>query len=185
MMLAWVMIFIETKLKGAFIIKPQKIEDERGSFSRTFCKKEFAEYGLNASITQCNISFNKKKGTFRGMHFQAPPFEEEKIVSCVQGSLLDYIIDLRVESPTFKHWIKVELSEKNGFMLYVPKSFAHGFLTLCDNTQVFYQMTEYYHPEFAIGFRHDDPAFDIRLPYEITTISEKDKSYPDLYLLPV
>jgi dTDP-4-dehydrorhamnose 3,5-epimerase len=180
----WVMIFIETKLKGAFLIKPQKVEDERGSFSRTFCKKEFAEYGLNASIAQCNLSFNKKKGTFRGMHFQAPPFEEEKIVSCIQGSLLDYIIDLRVESPTFKQWIKVELSSKNGYMLYVPKSFAHGFLTLCDDTEVFYQMTEYHHPEFAFGFRYDDPAFDIRLPFEVTTISEKDKSYPDLYLLP-
>src|SRR5688572_28258795 len=180
-----VMIFAETKLKGSFIIKPQKIEDERGSFSRTFCKKEFDEYGLNASVVQCNVSHNKRKGTFRGMHFQAPPYEEDKIVSCMQGALLDFIVDLRVESPTFKQWIKVELSAQIGYMLYVPKSFAHGFLTLCDDTQVFYQMTECHHPEFAFGFRYDDPAFDIGLPFEATTISQKDKSYPDLYLLPV
>ena len=180
----WVMIFVETKLKGAFIIKPQKNEDERGAFSRTFCKKEFAEYGLNAAVVQCNISENRRRGTFRGMHFQAPPFEEEKIVSCIQGELIDYIIDLRVDSPTFKNWIRVELTAKNGYMLYVPKTFAHGFLTLQDDTRVFYQMTEYYHPEFAFGFRYDDPAFDIRLPFEITTISEKDRSYPELYLLP-
>lgn len=179
----WVMIFVETKLKGAFIIKPQKTEDERGSFSRTFCKKEFAEHDLNASIVQCNISSNRKKGTFRGMHFQGPPFEEEKIVSCIQGSLIDYIVDLRSDSPTFKQWIGVELSAKNRYMLYVPKSFAHGFFTLSDDTQIFYQMTEYHHPEFAFGFRYNDPAFDIELPFEITSISEKDKSFPDLYLL--
>jgi dTDP-4-dehydrorhamnose 3,5-epimerase len=178
------MIFHETKLKGAFIIKPQKKEDERGFFARTFCKKEFLEHGLNAAIVQCDISHNKKKGTFRGMHFQAPPFEEDKIVSCFQGAMLDYIVDLRVESPTFKEWIKVELSADNGYSLYVPKSFAHGFYTLRDNTEVFYQMTQYYHPEHSWGFRFDDPAFDIHLPSEIATVSEKDRSYPDLYLLP-
>ena len=179
------MKFIETQLKGVYIIDLQPASDNRGWFARTFCKKEFDEYGLNASIVQCNISNNRRKGTFRGMHFQAPPYEEDKIVSCTQGALLDYIVDLRVESPTFKQWIKVELSAQNGFMLYVPKSFAHGFYTLCDDTQVFYQMTECYHPEFSFGFRYDDPAFDILLPSEITRISEKDKSFPDLYLLPV
>jgi dTDP-4-dehydrorhamnose 3,5-epimerase len=180
-----IMIFTETKLKGSFIIKPQKVEDERGSFSRVFCKQEFDEFGLNSSIVQCSVSNNRKMGTFRGMHFQAPPYEEDKIVSCMRGSLLDYIVDLRVESPTFKQWVKVELSAQNGYMLYVPKSFAHGFLTLHDDTQIFYQMTECYQPQFSFGFRYDDPAFDIVLPYRITTISERDKSYPDLYLLPV
>lgn len=179
------MIFIETKLKGAFIIKPQKIEDERGFFSRAFCKKEFDRYGLNSSIVQCNVSYNKKKGTFRGMHFQAPPFEEDKMVSCVQGAMVDYIVDLRPESPTFKQWIQVELSAGNGYMIYVPRSFGHGFYTLSDSTQVLYQMTQYYNSEFSYGFRYNDPAFDIGLPFEITTISEKDRNYPDLYLLPV
>ncbi len=178
------MIFHETKLKGAFIIKPQRKEDERGFFARTFCQREFLEQGLNATIMQCDISHNKKKGTFRGMHFQAPPFEEDKIVTCLQGAILDYIVDLRVESPTFKEWIKVELSAENGYSLYVPKSFAHGFYTLHDNTDVFYQMTQFHHPEHAWGFRFDDPAFDIHLPSEVATLSEKDRSYPDLYLLP-
>lgn len=178
------MTFHETKLRGAFIIKPQKKEDERGFFARTFCKKEFLEHGLNATIVQCDLSYNKKKGTFRGMHFQAPPFEEDKIVNCVQGALMDYIVDLRVESPTFKEWINVELSAENGHMLYIPKSFAHGFYTLRDHTMVSYQMTQYYHPEHALGFRFDDPAFDIHLPAEVATLSEKDRSYPDLYLLP-
>lgn len=178
------MIFHETKLKGAFIIKPEKKEDERGFFARTFCKKEFLEHGLNATIVQCDISYNKKKGTFRGMHFQGPPFEEDKIVNCIQGAIMDYIVDLRVESPTFKQWINVELSPENGYMLYIPKSFAHGFYTLRDETTVFYQMTQYYHPEHAWGFRFDDPAFDIHLPAEVATLSERDRTYPDLYLLP-
>ena len=178
------MTFHETKLKGAFIIKPQRKEDERGFFARTFCKKEFLEHGLNASVVQCDLSYNKKKGTFRGMHFQAPPFEEDKIVNCIQGAIMDYIVDLRVDSPTFKEWISVELSSENRYTLYVPKSFAHGFYTLRDNTEVFYQMTQYYHPELSWGFRFDDPAFDIHLPSEIATLSEKDRSYPDLYLLP-
>jgi dTDP-4-dehydrorhamnose 3,5-epimerase len=179
------MIFAETKLKGVYIIKPQRIEDERGFFARTYCEKEFARRGLNTSVVQCNVSFNRKRGTFRGMHFQAPPYEEEKIVTCFQGAILDYIVDLRADSPTFKQWIKVELTEDNGHLLYVPKSFAHGFLTLRDHTRVFYQMTQYHHPECAMGFRYDDPAFDIKLPFEITTLAERDKSYPDLYLLPV
>src|SRR5687767_6701485 len=120
------MIFTETKLKGAFIIKPKKNEDERGFFARTFCQKEFEDHGLNGYIAQCNISYNKKKGTFRGMHFQVPPFEEDKIVSCLQGSFMDYIVDLRADSPTFKQWISVELTAENRYSLYVPKSLAHG-----------------------------------------------------------
>jgi dTDP-4-dehydrorhamnose 3,5-epimerase len=179
------MIFVETKLHGAYLIKPERHEDERGYFARTFCKKEFVDQGLNPRMVQTSISYNRKKGTFRGMHFQSAPYQEEKLVSCVQGSILDYIVDLRPESPTFKDYIKVELSAENGFSLYVPKSFAHGFLTLADNSTVLYQMSEYHHSEAAHGFRWDDPAFDISLPFQVTTQAERDRNYPDLYVLPV
>lgn len=176
-----IMIFEETKLKGAFLIKPEKKEDERGFFARAFCQQEFMDHGLNADIVQCDNSYNKKKGTFRGMHFQVAPYEEDKIVSCTLGALLDFIVDLRPASSTFKQVINVELSQQNGYLLYVPKSFAHGFFTLLDSTQVFYQMTQYYHPECARGFRYDDPAFDIHPPFGITAIAERDKKYPDLF----
>jgi len=179
------MIFVETRLRGAFLLMPQRHEDERGYFTRTFCRREFTKYGLNPDIVQTSLSYNRRKGTFRGMHFQAPPFQEEKIVSCVQGSILDYIVDLRPGSPTFKDYIKVELSADNGHALYIPKSFAHGFLTLRDNSVVHYSMTEYHHAESAHGFRWDDPAFDIEVPFEITTQAERDRNYPDLYVLPV
>lgn len=173
------MIFQETILKGAFLIRQEKIKDERGFFARSFCRNEFKVHGLNPDIVQCSISFNKKEGTFRGMHFQAAPYQEEKFVSCVEGAVLDYIIDLRASSPTYGRWIVVELSAENGNIIYVPKSFAHGFLTLCDNTRLFYQMTEYYHPECARGFRWNDPAFNLKLPFPISILSEKDSSYPD------
>jgi dTDP-4-dehydrorhamnose 3,5-epimerase len=179
------MIFVETKLHGAFLIKPERHEDERGFFARTFCRNEFEKHGLNPLVVQCSVSYNHNRGTFRGMHFQAPPFQEEKLVTCIQGAILDYIVDLRPESPTFKQYVKVELSDDNGFALYVPKSFAHGFLTLRDNTLVSYQMSEYHHKEAALGFRWDDPAFDIRLPFQVTTQAERDRNYPDLYVLPV
>jgi dTDP-4-dehydrorhamnose 3,5-epimerase len=179
------MTFVETKLSGAYLIKPERHQDERGYFARTFCRKEFIEQGLNPEVVQCSVSFNHKRGTFRGMHFQAPPYEEEKLVTCVQGAILDYIVDLRPESPTFKEYVKVELSATNGFALYVPKSFAHGFLTLQDNSLVLYHMSEYHHSEAALGFRWDDPAFDISLPFQVTTQAERDRNYPDLYVLPV
>ncbi|HEX8060004.1 MAG TPA: dTDP-4-dehydrorhamnose 3,5-epimerase family protein [Cyclobacteriaceae bacterium] len=179
------MIFVETKLSGAYLIKPERRQDERGYFARTFCKKEFVEHGLNPNIVQTSVSFNHRRGTFRGMHFQAPPYQEEKLVSCVHGSILDYIVDLRPESSTFKEYIRVELSAMNGFALYIPKSFAHGFLTLQDNSLVQYQMSEYHHAEAAHGFRWNDPAFDISLPFKVTTQAERDRNYPDLYVLPV
>lgn len=180
-----IMIFEETKLKGVFIIKPEQKEDERGPYTRTFfSKEEFLAHGLNATIVQSDISYVRAKGTFRGMHFQAPPFEEDKIVGCCQGAILNYIVDLRVESRTFKEWIKVEASSENGNLVYVPKSFAHGFYTLRPDTRVVYQLTQYHHPGHAWGFRFDDPAFDIRVPAEIANLSEQDRSYPDLYLLP-
>jgi dTDP-4-dehydrorhamnose 3,5-epimerase len=179
------MLFVETKLQGSFLIKPERHPDERGYSARTFCKKEFLEHGLNPDVVQCSISYSHNRGTFRGMHFQAPPYQEERLVSCVQGAILYYIVDLRPDSLTFKQYIKAELSGDNGFALYVPKSFAHGFLTLKDDTLVMYQMSEYHHSESVYGFRWDDPAFDISLPFEVTTQAEKDRNYPDLYVLPV
>jgi dTDP-4-dehydrorhamnose 3,5-epimerase len=176
------MIFTETKLKGAFIIQPEKMKDDRGFFARTFCQREFKMHGLNTDVVQCSVSYNNKKGTFRGMHFQVSPFEEDKVVSCVQGALLDYIVDMRESSPTFRQWIAVELSADNAYSLYIPKSFAHGFFTLKDHTLVHYQMSEFYQPDHAKGFRYDDPAFDITLPFAITTMAERDRTFSDLFV---
>lgn len=173
------MIFTETKLPGAFIIEPEKLEDNRGFFARTWCQQEFANKGLNTSLVQCNISFNHKKGTFRGLHYQVKPYEEAKLVRCTQGAIYDVIIDLRQESPTFTQYIEVILSQENRKMLYIPEGFAHGFLTLEDNTEVFYQMSEVYHPESARGIRWNDPICNLKLPIEVEIISEKDQQYPD------
>jgi len=172
------MIFIETKLKGAFIIEPERQEDDRGFFARTFCQKEFEKCGLNLHIVQCNISFNKMKATLRGMHYQVAPYEEAKLVSCVKGAIYDVIIDLRSNSSTYLQWVAVELSGLNYKMLYVPEGFAHGFQTLEDNTVVFYQMSEVYHPECAAGKRCDDPVFNIVWPLANPIISRRDSSYP-------
>ena len=179
------MIFIETKLKGAFIIEPEPLEDERGFFARTFDQKEFEARGLNPRVVQCNISFNKKKGTLRGMHYQIAPYEEAKLVRCTKGAIYDVILDLRSESPTFKQWIAVELTAYSSQltapyrMLYIPEGFAHGFQTLEDNTEVFYQMSEFYHPECSRGVRWDDPAFGIEWPEDERIISVRDQQYPD------
>ena len=172
------MIFSETGLKGAFIIEPERLEDKRGFFARTFCQEEFDAHGLNSRFVQCNISFNKKKGTLRGMHYQAAPYEEVKLVRCTMGATYDVIIDLRPHSPTYKRWVPVELGANNRTTLYVPKGFAHGFQTLEDNTEVFYQMSEFYHVECARGVRWDDPAFGIKWPLEPQCISPQDASYP-------
>jgi dTDP-4-dehydrorhamnose 3,5-epimerase len=174
------MIFRETKLKGAYIIEYQKAEDDRGFFARTFCKKEFEAKGLNGEIAQCSVSYNRKKGTFRGLHFQVPPYQEEKIVTCLQGAFLDYIVDLREDSSTYKQWISVELTAVNELSLYVPKSFAHGFFTLMDDTVVQYQISEFYQPGYARGLRFDDPTFNIRFPFPITAVAEKDRAFQDL-----
>jgi dTDP-4-dehydrorhamnose 3,5-epimerase len=174
------MIFTETKLKGAYIIELEKIEDERGFFARTFCQDEFKKHGLNPCIAQCNISYNKKKGTIRGMHYQAKPYEEAKLVSCIKGSIYDVIIDLRdrEDSETYCQWFAVQLSSPSS-QLYVPEGFAHGFQTLEDDTTVFYQMSEFYHPELARGIKWNDNKFGIILPLCIETISDKDRTYPD------
>lgn len=177
------MIFTETKLKGCFIITPEIKADERGFFARSWCKKEFSSHGLNPNLVQCNISFNQKKATLRGMHYQAKPHEEAKLVRCTMGSIYDAIVDLRPESPTFKQWVAVELTRENSQMLYVPEGMAHGFQTLVDNTEVFYQMSEFYYPELARGVRWNDPSFNIDWPeQEERVISDKDRSYPDFLL---
>jgi len=176
------MIFIETKLKGAFVIEPERFEDDRGFFARTWCKREFEAYGLNTNLVQCNISFNNITGTIRGMHYQANPFEEAKLVRCTRGAIWDVIIDLKADSPTFKKWFAVELTAENRKMLYIPESFAHGFQTLKENTEVFYQMSEYYSPECSRGVRWNDPVFSIKWPKDEIVISDKDRQYPDFFI---
>jgi len=176
------MIFIETKLKGAFVIEPEKLRDERGFFARTWCKREFEAHGLNSNLVQCNISFNIKRGTIRGMHFQAKPFEEAKLVRCTKGAIWDVIIDLQADSSTFKEWFAVELTAENHKMLYIPESFAHGFQTLENTTEVFYQMSEYYSPECSRGVRWNDPVFSIEWPEVEIIISDKDRQHPDFPL---
>ena len=171
------MIFTETKLKGSFIIELELLEDERGFFARTLDKKQFKKYNLNPQLIQCNISFNKKKGTIRGMHYQLAPYGENKLVRCTDGKIFDVIIDLRPHSETFRNWMGVELTEKNYKMLYVPKGFAHGFQTLENNTEVFYQMTDNYMPEYTKGLRWDDKIIGIKWPLKPTMISQKDLSY--------
>jgi len=173
------MKFFETKLKGAFIIEPERMDDERGFFARLFCSKEFQHHGLNPKLVQCNISFNKKKGTLRGMHYQPPPYEEEKLVYCSRGAIYDVIIDLRSESPTFMEWLASELMADNYSLLYIPQGFAHGFQTLEDNTDVIYHMGEFYVPESARGVRWNDPAFGIQWPDDHRIISPRDQQYSD------
>jgi dTDP-4-dehydrorhamnose 3,5-epimerase len=173
------MIFIETKLRGAYIVEPEKLEDERGFFARTWCRREFSEHGLNPGLAQCSISFNSKRGTVRGMHYQLPPHEEAKLVRCTRGAIYDVIIDLRPQSPTFKQWFAAELTENNRRMLYIPEAFAHGFQTLADDSEVAYYISEFYAPECASGVRWNDLAFGIRWPIDARIISQKDQSYPD------
>lgn len=171
------MIFSKTKLDDVFIIELEKIEDERGFFARFYDIKKFEELGLNPKIVQCNISFNKKKGTIRGMHYQTHPFEEDKIIHCTRGAIFDVVIDLRTKSKTFKKWFGINLNAEEHKMLYIPKGFAHGFQTLEDNTEVFYQMSEFFMSEYSRGVRWDDNAFQITWPLKPTIISEKDQSY--------
>ncbi|MEW6188196.1 MAG: dTDP-4-dehydrorhamnose 3,5-epimerase family protein [Thermodesulfobacteriota bacterium] len=200
------MLFKETKLKGAYIIELEPVEDQRGYFARSFCRNEFKLHGISMEVVQCNISYNKKKGTLRGMHFQVPPSEEAKIVSCSKGAIYDVIIDLRPDSPTYCKWLGVELSANRSpltahrslltahrslltahpsplagscRMLYVPRGFAHGFLTLEDDTELFYLMSEFYSPGHGRGIRWNDPFFGITWPGEVKVVSDQDRSYPD------
>lgn len=173
------MTFRETGLSGAFVIDPERIADGRGFFARTWCRREFAAHGLSANLVQCNASFNTKKGTVRGMHYSVAPHAEAKVVRCTRGAILDVIVDLRPASPTYRRWEGVELSAENGRMLYIPEGLAHGFQTLEDACEVFYQMSEFFDPECARGVRWDDPAFGIAWPLPVAVISEKDRGLPD------
>jgi dTDP-4-dehydrorhamnose 3,5-epimerase len=173
------MIFTETDLKGAFVVDIEKHQDERGFFARSWCRREFEAHGLNPKLAQCNISFNPHKRTLRGMHYQAKPFEEAKLVRCTRGSLHDVIVDLRSDSPSYKKSLGVVLTAENRRMLYVPKGFAHGFLTLENDTEVFYQISEFYMPESQRGFRWNDPAIAISWPAEVEFISDRDRNFPD------
>lgn len=173
------MIFTETKLAGGFVIEMERRTDERGFFARTFCQQEFEAHGLNARVAQSNVSFNSRKGTLRGMHYQAAPFAEAKLVRCTAGSIYDVIIDLRLASATFKRHFAVELSAENRRMLYIPEDFAHGFQTLEDDTEVFYQMAQRYSAEHTRGVRWNDPAFGIEWPKGERIIIERDQNYPD------
>jgi len=175
-------IFTETKLKGAFILKLEKLADERGFFARTWCQREFKAHGLNPRLVQCSISYNKSKGTLRGIHYQTAPYEEAKLVRCTLGAIYDVIIDLRPKSPTFTKYVAEILTAQNHKMLYVPEGFAHGFLTLEDNTEVFYQISEFYSAEHAKGVRWNDPAFGIEWPLAPSTMSDRDRSCPDFML---
>ena len=173
------MIPLNTGISGAFIFEAEKLQDERGFFARTWCRRDFEKYGLNPSIAQCSVSFNTARGTLRGMHYQAAPHPEAKLVRCTAGAIYDVIIDLREESPTYTRWYATELSAENHRMLYVPELVAHGFLTLKDNTEVAYQISEFYVPEVARGVRWNDPAFGIQWPLDVSVISARDAAYPD------
>lgn len=173
------MIFHETSLPGVFEVHLESISDERGFFARSWCQREFERHGLNPKVVQCNVSFNVKKGTLRGLHYQAPPYAETKMVRCTKGAIYDVVVDLRSQLPTFRKWIGVLLTAANRHMLYVPEGCGHGFLTLEDETEVFYQMSEFYRPELARGVRWDDPAFQILWPDKVEVISERDRTYPN------
>lgn len=176
------MIFTETKLKGAFVVEIKKLEDERGFFGRAWCKEEFESHGIKMNICQINTSFTKNKGTIRGMHFQVDPYQEAKFIRCTKGKIFDVMVDLRPDSPTFLQWVGNELSEDNYKMVYVPGNFAHGFVTLEDNCEVYYPVSEFYTPGAERGMRWNDPAVNIEWPIEIEHFSDKDISHPDFNL---
>lgn len=172
------MKFTETKLKGAFIIELDERSDHRGFFARTFCMKEFLEYGLKPTVAQCNLSFNYTRGTLRGMHYQVAPASETKLIRCTQGAIYDVIVDMRPTSPTYLSNIGVELSAENRRALYVPEMFAHGYQTLTSEAEVVYQVSEFYAPGCEQGLRYDDPTLDIKWPIPVSEISAKDASWP-------
>jgi dTDP-4-dehydrorhamnose 3,5-epimerase len=172
-------VFTETELKGVFVIEPERFGDERGFLAQTFSDAEFKGHGLNPRIAQCNVSFNLRRGTLRGMHFQSTPHAQAKLVRCTAGAIYDVAIDLRRDSPTFTRWVGVELTAESRRMIYLPEGFAHGYVTLANNTEVFYQVSDVYAPELAGGVRWDDPAFGVRLPIEVEVINARDRTYED------
>lgn len=173
------MKLVVTPLDNAFVVEAEPIADERGFFARSFCAREFAEHRLNPGLVQCSISYNEKRGTLRGMHYQRAPHAEAKLVRCTMGKIYDVVLDLRPRSPSFKRWFGVELSADNRRAVYIPEGVAHGFLTLSDASEVLYQMSEFFHPECAAGVRWNDPAFAIFWPGSVSQISARDQGYPD------
>ena len=172
------MIFSSTKLKDAYLINIEPLNDERGFFARSWCKKEFEMHGLNSGIAQANIAFSTTRATLRGLHYQLAPYEETKLVRCTRGAIYDVIVDLRRDSPTYKKWLGVELTAENHLMLYVPEGFAHGYLTLADNTEICYQASLTYARAYARGVRYDDQAFGISWPLPVDVISDTDQGWP-------
>jgi dTDP-4-dehydrorhamnose 3,5-epimerase len=176
------MIIVKTELRGLFVLEIEPRVDERGYFARTFCAREFAEAGLPTLFVQSNLSVNSRKGTLRGMHFQRAPAAEGKLVTCARGRIHDVVVDIRRNSPTYGKWAAFDLSQENRRLLYIPPGFAHGFQTLEDETDVLYQMTEFYRPEMAGGFRWNDMAFAIKWPLSDMIVSEKDRAFADFEL---
>lgn len=176
------MIFTPTRLDGLWLVEPERHADERGYFARSWCRREFAEHGLDAMPAQMSVSFNAKAGTLRGMHFQRAPHGEIKLVRCTRGVIWDVAIDLRSGSPTRGQWHGVELTAANGAALYIPEEFAHGFQTLAPDSEVFYQISAFHAPEAACGVRYDDPAFGVRWPLPVSCISPRDATWPDYHL---
>jgi dTDP-4-dehydrorhamnose 3,5-epimerase len=173
------MIFVETKLGGAYLVKLERHEDERGFFALSWSEKEFAAHGLESRLAECNVSFNRKKGTLRGMHYQEAPHGQVKLVRCTRGAIFDVIIDLRSSSPTFKQWVGTELSAENRHALYIPRDFAHGFQTLTDDAEILYQMSDPFVPGSGRGVRWNDEAFGITWPDSDRLVLERDNEYPD------
>ena len=173
------MKFTETKLKGVFVVEIEKLTDDRGFFARSWCRKEFEAHGLTSRLVQANVSFNRSRGTLRGLHYQIAPHQECKLIRCTRGAIYDVIIDLRAESPTYKQWVAVDLTADNYRMLFVPEDFAHGFITLTDNTEITYQVSQFYTPGSEKGIRFNDPTFNIQLPLDVSVISDKDCGWPD------
>lgn len=175
------MIFTETPIAGAFVIEPEAIRDNRGFFARTWCSYEFERHGLNPRLVQCSTSFNSRKGTLRGLHYQTAPHLEAKLVRCTRGAAFDVVVDVRMQSPTFGQWYASEISDTNGRMMYVPEGVAHGFQTLVDDTELFYQISTFYAPEFASGLRWNDPDIGISWPFPAAPIlSGRDARLPFL-----
>ncbi|MDP6376437.1 MAG: dTDP-4-dehydrorhamnose 3,5-epimerase [Pseudomonadales bacterium] len=169
-----------TKFEGAYLIEPEPMVDERGFFARVWCEREMEAFGVSAHTAQASVSFNRRRGTLRGMHYQLAPHEEDKLVRCTNGAIYDVIVDLRPQSPTYLGWESFELSAENRHTLFVPRGLAHGFQTLADDTEVFYQISKYYVPQAGAGLRYDDPAIGIRWPEPVRLISEKDARFPYL-----
>jgi dTDP-4-dehydrorhamnose 3,5-epimerase len=175
------MIFKETILAGAFIIEPERHDDHRGFFARIWCKNELQQHGLKDNLAQANVGFSYRKGTLRGLHYQKVPHAEVKIVRCTRGAIFDVIVDLRPESLSYRQWFGAYLDEENRKMIYVPEGFAQGYITMADNTEMYYLTSEFYHPDSASGIRYDDPQFGIVWPTEVIVISDQDRHWPDFY----